>query len=156
MVFLLLTLAWGLNSLLSSIWLGFLIVLVLLLIFTVVAFLARPSPAERRCAGSDDGDRGGQIDQGNREPETGSVRLMPQTRTRSPEEIRASIEQNREQLGTSIEKLRVEVVRLTDWRAPLRKHQQQVMIGAGVAGFVLGGGIAALGALTIGRRRNKK
>ena len=81
---------------------------------------------------------------------------MPQTRTRSPEEIRASIEQNREQLGTSIEKLRVEVVRLTDWRAPLRKHQQQVMIGAGVAGFVLGGGIAALGALTIGRRRNKQ
>ena len=38
-VFLLLTLAWGLNSILSSIWLGFLIVLVLLLIFTVVAFL---------------------------------------------------------------------------------------------------------------------
>ena len=30
------------------------------------------------------------------------------------------------------------------------------MIGAGVAGFVLGGGIAALGALTIGRRRNKQ
>jgi uncharacterized small protein (DUF1192 family) len=38
-VFLLLTLAWGLNSILSSLWLGFLIVLVLLLIFTVVAFL---------------------------------------------------------------------------------------------------------------------
>ncbi len=81
---------------------------------------------------------------------------MPQAPTRSPEEIRASIEQNRQHLGTSIEKLRVEVVRLTDWRAPLRSHQQQVMIGAGVAGFVLGGGIAALGALTIGRRRNKK
>lgn len=38
-VFMLLTLAWGLNSLLSSIWLGFLIVFVLLLILTVVAFL---------------------------------------------------------------------------------------------------------------------
>jgi Flp pilus assembly protein TadB len=38
-VFLLLTLAWGLNSVLSSVWLGFLIVLVILLIFTVVAFL---------------------------------------------------------------------------------------------------------------------
>jgi Protein of unknown function (DUF3618) len=73
--------------------------------------------------------------------------------TRTPDEIRASIEQNRQELGTSIEKLRVEVVRLTDWRAQLRRHQQQAMIGAGVAGFVLGGGIAAIGALTFGRRR---
>jgi uncharacterized small protein (DUF1192 family) len=38
-VFLLLTLAWGLNDLLNSIWLGFLIVLVILLIFTAAAFL---------------------------------------------------------------------------------------------------------------------
>jgi hypothetical protein len=76
--------------------------------------------------------------------------------TRTPEEIRASIEQNRQELGTSIEKLRVEVVRLTDWRAQLRRHQQQAMIGAGVAGFVIGGGIAAIGALTFGRRRREK
>jgi uncharacterized small protein (DUF1192 family) len=38
-VFLLLTLAWGLNSLIGSIWLGFLIVLILLLIMTAGAFL---------------------------------------------------------------------------------------------------------------------
>ena len=76
--------------------------------------------------------------------------------TRTPEEIRASIEQNRQQLGTSLEKLRVEVVRVTDWRAQLRSHQQQAMIAAGVAGFVLGGGIAALGALTFGRRRRRR
>jgi uncharacterized small protein (DUF1192 family) len=38
-IFLLLTIAWGLNSLLSSVWLGFLIVFVLLLIFTIAAFL---------------------------------------------------------------------------------------------------------------------
>jgi type II secretory pathway component PulM len=75
--------------------------------------------------------------------------------TRTPEEIRASIEQNRQELGTSIEKLRGEVVRLTDWRAQLRPRQQQMMIGAGVAGFVIGGGIAALGALTFGRRRRR-
>jgi Protein of unknown function (DUF3618) len=74
---------------------------------------------------------------------------------RSPEEIRASIEQNRHELGTSLDKLRLEVVRLTDWRAQLRRHHQQVVIGAGVAGFVLGGGIAAVGALTFGRRRRK-
>jgi len=75
--------------------------------------------------------------------------------TRTPEEIRASIEQNRQELGTSLEKLRMEVVQLTDWRSQLRRHQPQVMIGAGVAGFVVGGGIAALGALTFGRRRRK-
>jgi len=75
--------------------------------------------------------------------------------TRTPEEIRASIEQNRVELGTSLEKLRVEVVQLTDWRAQLRRHQQQVMIGAAVAGFVLGGGVAALGALTFGRGRRR-
>lgn len=37
--FLLLTIAWGLNSLLSSIWLGFLIVFLLLLILTVISAL---------------------------------------------------------------------------------------------------------------------
>lgn len=75
------------------------------------------------------------------------------TGSRTPEEIRASIEQNRLELGSSLERLRVEVVRMTDWRSQLRSHQKQVMIGAGVAGFVLGGGLAALGALTFGRRR---
>ena len=64
--------------------------------------------------------------------------------TRSPEEIRASIEQNRTELGQSLERLRGEVVRLTDWRAQLRLHQQQATVAAGVAGFVLGGGVAAL------------
>jgi hypothetical protein len=76
--------------------------------------------------------------------------------TRSPEEIRSSIEQNRQQLGAAVEKLRVEIVQLTDWRSQIRHHQPQVLIGAGVAGFVLGGGIAALGALTFGRRRRKR
>ncbi len=75
--------------------------------------------------------------------------------SRSPEEIRASIEENRHELGTSLEKLRVEVVRLTDWRAQLRGHQQHLTIGAGVTGFVLGGGIAAIGALAFGRRRRR-
>jgi hypothetical protein len=72
---------------------------------------------------------------------------------RSPEEIRASIEVNRRELGQALDKLRVEVGHLTDWRGQIRQHQRQVLIGAGVAGFVLGGGIAALGALAFGRRR---
>ena len=39
LVFVLLTIAWGLNSAFSSIWLGFLIVMILLILLTVVAFL---------------------------------------------------------------------------------------------------------------------
>jgi hypothetical protein len=76
--------------------------------------------------------------------------------TRSPEEIRASIEHNRQELGHSLEKLRREVGELTDWRGQIRQHQRQVLIGAGIAGFVLGGGIAALGALAFGGRRRRQ
>jgi hypothetical protein len=76
--------------------------------------------------------------------------------SRTPEEIRDSIERNRQDLGTAVEHLRVEVVKLTDWRAQLRQVEPQAMIAAGVAGFVLGGGIAAIGALTFGRRRRKR
>jgi len=78
------------------------------------------------------------------------------TRSRTPEEIRASIQQNRQQLGNSLEKLRVEVAELMDWRDQIRRHQREVLIGAGVAGFVLGGGIAALGALAFGGRRRRQ
>lgn len=76
--------------------------------------------------------------------------------SRTPEQIRDSIEANRAELGTAVEQLRVEVVKLTDWRGQLRRYEPQVLIGAGVAGFVIGGGIAALGALTFGRRRRKR
>ena len=69
---------------------------------------------------------------------------------RSPQEIRASIEENRHELGTSMEKLRVEVVRITDWRGQLRQHRTPVLVAAGVAGFVLGGGLAALSGLASG------
>jgi hypothetical protein len=71
--------------------------------------------------------------------------------TRSPEEIRQSIEANRAELGMAVEKLRQEVAVVTDWRGQLRQHQKQVLIGAAVAGFVLGGGIAGVGRLL--RRR---
>jgi hypothetical protein len=77
------------------------------------------------------------------------------TRSRTPQEIRASIEQNRTELGQSLERLRGEVVRLTDWRGQLRLHQQQAMVAAGVTGFVLGGGLAAISGIAFGRRRRK-
>jgi hypothetical protein len=70
---------------------------------------------------------------------------------RSPAEIRASIESNRAQLAVAVERLRGDVAELTDWRTQIRRHRKQVLIGAAVAGFVIGGGIAALTGI-VGRR----
>jgi hypothetical protein len=75
---------------------------------------------------------------------------------RTPEEIRASIEHNRQELGVALVRLRTEVEAATDWRAQLRRHQDQLAVGAAGAGFVLGGGIAALGSLAFGRRKRRK
>ena len=72
--------------------------------------------------------------------------------TRSPEQIRASIEANRAELGLAVERLRSEVTVATDWRRQLNAHRKEVLIGAAVAGFVIGGGIA--GITGIFRRRN--
>jgi hypothetical protein len=70
--------------------------------------------------------------------------------TRTPDEIRRSIEANRAELGLSLERLRAEVAEVTDWRRQINKHRQKVLIGAAAAGFVLGGGIAALTTLITG------
>jgi Protein of unknown function (DUF3618) len=75
---------------------------------------------------------------------------------RSPEEIRRSIEANRAELGLAVERLRGEVTKATDWRAQLRRHQREVIIGAAVAGFVIGGGIAAFTGLVTGRRHSRR
>jgi Protein of unknown function (DUF3618) len=74
--------------------------------------------------------------------------------TRTPEEIRRSIEANRAELGLAVDRLRAEVAEVTDWRKQLRIHRKEVMIGAAVAGFVIGGGIAALGGLLRGGKRD--
>jgi hypothetical protein len=76
--------------------------------------------------------------------------------TRTPEQIRASIELNRRELGTSIEQLRAEVTALTDWRRQLNEHRREALIGAALAGFVIGGGIAGLGGLVLGRRKRRR
>jgi hypothetical protein len=76
--------------------------------------------------------------------------------TRTPEQIRASIEQNRRELGTSIEVLRREVTALTDWRQQLRDHRSEALIAAAVAGFVIGGGIAGIGGVLFGRRKRRR
>jgi Protein of unknown function (DUF3618) len=75
---------------------------------------------------------------------------------RTPEEIRRSIEANRAELGVAVEQLRGEIERVTDWRAQLRRHRREVVVGAAVAGFVLGGGIAAFTGLLTGRRSSRR
>jgi transketolase N-terminal domain/subunit len=76
--------------------------------------------------------------------------------TRSPAEIRRSIEANRAELGQAVERLRTEVSLVTDWRRQLQTHKKQVIVGAAVAGFVLGGGIAAATGILTGRRRRRQ
>jgi hypothetical protein len=69
---------------------------------------------------------------------------------RTPEEIRRSIEANRAELGIAVDRLRAEVAELADWRKQINKRRKEFLIGAAVAGFVIGGGIAALGSLVRG------
>jgi hypothetical protein len=52
--------------------------------------------------------------------------------------------------------LRGEVAELTDWRKQLTLHKREAVLGAAVAGFVIGGGIAAIGGVVFGRRRRRR
>ena len=62
---------------------------------------------------------------------------------RTPEQIRESVETTRQELVFSVNDLQSKVRQLTNWRGQLAEHRKQVIIGAAVAGFVVGGGIAA-------------
>ena len=61
---------------------------------------------------------------------------------RSAEEIRRDLVRTREELSTSVETLRGRVAELTDWRRQVREHRQELIVGAAVAGFVIGGIVA--------------
>ncbi|MEA2351369.1 MAG: hypothetical protein QOG41_908 [Thermoleophilaceae bacterium] len=63
---------------------------------------------------------------------------------RSPAEIRLSVEETRRELEFSVRDLSAKVTEMTDWRSQLVKHKREVIIGAAVAGFVVGGGVAAV------------
>jgi hypothetical protein len=58
---------------------------------------------------------------------------------RSAAQIRRDIDLQRRDLGTSVELLRGRVAELTDWRRQVREHRSQLIAGAAVAGFALGG-----------------
>jgi len=73
------------------------------------------------------------------------------TETRSPDEIRNSIEATRQDLAFSVNDLRSKVGELTNWRRQLAENRQAALVGAAVAGFVIGGGVAAT--ISLLRRR---
>jgi len=71
--------------------------------------------------------------------------------TRSPEEIRTSIETTRDELSFSVNDLRSKVGEITNWRKQLGENRQSALVGAAVAGFLIGGGVAAT--ISVFRRR---
>jgi hypothetical protein len=77
---------------------------------------------------------------------------MAEPGARSPEMIRQSIEETRRELVFSVNDLRSKVTEITDWRGQLRRNRKAALIGAAVAGFVVGGGLAASISLLSGRR----
>jgi hypothetical protein len=77
---------------------------------------------------------------------------MADMETRSPELIRSQIEDQRRDLAFSVNDLRGKVAEITDWRGQLVKNKRNALIGAAVAGFVIGGGVAATISLITGRR----
>ena len=57
---------------------------------------------------------------------------------RSAAEIRDSIEENRRELAVSVDRLRGEVQRITDWRAHVERHRPEIVAGAAVVGLFVG------------------
>jgi hypothetical protein len=72
---------------------------------------------------------------------------------RSPEMIRASIEETRHELAFSVNDLRSKMAEITNWRGQLIRNRKAALVGAAVAGFVIGGGVAAGVSLLTRRRR---
>ena len=74
-------------------------------------------------------------------------RVQPPPGTRSAAEIRNDIVAQREQLAGSVDQLRDRWGEVTNVRRQVAKHKTELLIGAAVVGFVVGGVIA------LGRRR---
>ncbi|HEV2973412.1 MAG TPA: DUF3618 domain-containing protein [Solirubrobacteraceae bacterium] len=70
--------------------------------------------------------------------------------SRSPAEIRSSIESNRMELAVSIDRLRGEVAHLTDWRGHVERHREELAASAALLGLVVGV------KLLRGRRRRRR
>jgi len=73
----------------------------------------------------------------------------PGSPNRSPDQIRNDMERVRGELSQSVDHLRSRVAEISDWRGQLRAHQDQIVMGAAVAGF-------AVGALLVARRLRRR
>jgi hypothetical protein len=69
---------------------------------------------------------------------------------RTPAEIRNSIEANRAELALSVQRLRGEVERITDWRYQFERHRTELTAGAAVVGALV------VGRILLGRRRRRR
>jgi hypothetical protein len=75
--------------------------------------------------------------------ETSPARVpRPGAPGRSAAEIRRDIDAQQAELAGSVLAQRTRVNELTDWRRQIEEHREQLIKGAAVAGFVVGGLIA--------------
>lgn len=66
----------------------------------------------------------------------------PAPGTRSAEQIRNDIVQQRQELSRSVDALRNRWIQVTDVGAQLRAHRGELLVGAAAVGFLIGGAIA--------------
>jgi hypothetical protein len=66
----------------------------------------------------------------------------PAPGTRSAEQIRQDIVRQRQELTRSVDALRLRWGQLTDIRSQLREHRTELIAGAALVGFLVGGVIA--------------
>jgi hypothetical protein len=69
-------------------------------------------------------------------------RVMPPPGSRSAEQIRNDIVQQRQELSRSVDALRNRWVQVTDVKRQIREHRTELAVGAAVVGFLIGGAIA--------------
>ena len=76
-------------------------------------------------------------------PTRGNGRFSPPPPgTRSSEQIRRDIVQQRQDFSRSVDALRHRWVQVTDVRRQIREHRTELAVGAAVVGFLIGGAIA--------------
>jgi Protein of unknown function (DUF3618) len=66
----------------------------------------------------------------------------PPPGSRSAEQIRRDIVQQRQELSRSVDALRNRWVQVTDVKRHVREHRTELAVGAAVVGFLIGGMIA--------------
>ena len=71
------------------------------------------------------------------DPKPGRPSTAGQT-GRSAAEIRRDIDLQRQALGANVESLRGKVTEVTDWRAQVEEHKQQLIIAGAAVGFLIG------------------